>query len=124
MPHTMQRDSERRPIALGLARPAPSTPFGAKVFLLVTVLAAIVASMTIPIAPQMQASAEDKSMPNETLPSFAGAVEWVNSKPLTATNLHGKVVLVEFWTYTCINWLRTLPYVRAWADKYKIKAWS
>jgi len=53
------------------------------------------------------------------LPSFSGATEWLNSKPLTSEDLKGKVVLVEFWTYTCINWLRTLPYVRAWAEKYK-----
>ena len=53
------------------------------------------------------------------LPSFGGATGWLNSQPLTATGLRGKVVLVEFWTYSCINWLRTLPYVRAWAEKYK-----
>jgi len=58
-------------------------------------------------------------MLDETSPSFSGAVEWLNSKPLTATDLRGKVVVVEFWTYTCVNWLRTLPYVRAWAQKYK-----
>jgi thiol-disulfide isomerase/thioredoxin len=54
-----------------------------------------------------------------SLPSLAGATEWLNSPPLTAAGLRGKVVLVDFWTYTCINWLRTLPYVRAWAEKYK-----
>ncbi len=53
------------------------------------------------------------------LPSLDGANEWLNSPPLTAAGLRGKVVLVDFWTYTCINWLRTLPYVRAWAEKYK-----
>ena len=53
------------------------------------------------------------------LPSLAGATEWLNSPPLTAAGLRGKVVLVQFWTYTCINWLRTLPYVRAWAETYK-----
>jgi thiol-disulfide isomerase/thioredoxin len=54
-----------------------------------------------------------------TLPALAGAIEWINTPPLTMSELRGKVVLVEFWTYTCINWRRTLPYVRAWADKYK-----
>ncbi len=54
-----------------------------------------------------------------TFPSLGGAVTWFNSKPLTPAELRGKVVLVEFWTYTCVNWLRTLPYVRAWAEKYK-----
>jgi thiol-disulfide isomerase/thioredoxin len=53
------------------------------------------------------------------LPEFDGATGWLNSPPLTATGLRGKVVLVDFWTYTCINWLRTLGYVRAWAEKYE-----
>ena len=53
------------------------------------------------------------------LPGFDGATGWVNSEPLTAAGLRGRVVLVDFWTYTCINWLRTLPYVRAWAHKYQ-----
>ena len=58
-------------------------------------------------------------LPDEgKLPSFAGATGWFNSPPLTPAGLRGKVVLVDFWTYTCINWLRTLPYVRAWAGKY------
>jgi thiol-disulfide isomerase/thioredoxin len=47
------------------------------------------------------------------------AAEWLNSPRLTAAAVAGKVVLVDFWTYTCINWLRTLPYVRAWAQKYR-----
>ncbi len=55
----------------------------------------------------------------EELPSFGGAIEWLNSPPLTANDLKGKVVVVEFWTYSCINWLRTLPYVRAWDEKYR-----
>ncbi|MBN8976759.1 MAG: cytochrome c biogenesis protein DipZ [Rhizobiales bacterium] len=54
-----------------------------------------------------------------TMPSLDGAVEWLNSPPLTREALKGKVVLVDFWTYSCINCLRALPYVRAWADKYK-----
>lgn len=53
------------------------------------------------------------------LPSFRNATAWLNSPPLTAEALRGKVVLVNFWTYTCINWLRSLPYIRAWAAKYK-----
>ena len=53
------------------------------------------------------------------LPSFGGATQWLNSQPLTAAGLRGKVVLVDFWTYSCINWWRSLPYVRAWAEKYK-----
>jgi len=53
------------------------------------------------------------------MPVFQGAVAWLNSKPLTAADLRGKVVLVDFWTYSCVNWHRTLPYVRGWAEKYK-----
>jgi thiol-disulfide isomerase/thioredoxin len=55
------------------------------------------------------------------LASLEGADEWLNSPPLKAEDLRGKVVLVNIWTYTCINWLRQLPYVRAWAEKYKDK---
>ena len=55
------------------------------------------------------------------LPGLDGATGWLNSPPLTAAELRGRVILVNFWTYTCINWLRTLPYVRAWAEKYKDK---
>jgi cytochrome c biogenesis protein CcdA/thiol-disulfide isomerase/thioredoxin len=54
-----------------------------------------------------------------TMPELNGAVEWLNSPPLTRASLRGKVVLVDFWTYSCINCLRALPYVEAWAQKYK-----
>jgi thiol-disulfide isomerase/thioredoxin len=53
------------------------------------------------------------------IPGFDGATAWLNSSPLTPADLRGKVVLVDFWTYTCINWLRTLAYVRAWAERYR-----
>ena len=53
------------------------------------------------------------------LASLERANAWLNSPPLTPEALRGKVVLVDFWTYTCINWRRTLPYVRAWAEKYR-----
>ena len=53
------------------------------------------------------------------LPPLTGVVEWLNSKPLTQDELKGKVVLIDFWTYSCINCLRALPYVRAWWEKYK-----
>jgi thiol-disulfide isomerase/thioredoxin len=53
------------------------------------------------------------------LPSLGSATGWLNSQPLTASGLRGKVVLIDVWTYTCINWLRSRPYVRAWAEKYK-----
>src|SRR5436309_4446484 len=91
-------------------------------------LAAILASA---IAAPIETFAQDKSVPQQRtpavvrlpiegeLPSLGGATEWLNSPPLTPGGLRGKVVLVDVWTYTCINWLRTLPYVRAWAEKYK-----
>jgi thiol-disulfide isomerase/thioredoxin len=53
------------------------------------------------------------------LASLAHATTWLNSEPLTSAELRGKIVLVDFWTYSCINWRRQLPYVRAWAEKYK-----
>jgi thiol-disulfide isomerase/thioredoxin len=53
------------------------------------------------------------------LASFEGATGWLNSDPLTTEDLRGRVVLVDFWTYTCVNWLRTLPYLRAWVAKYQ-----
>jgi thiol-disulfide isomerase/thioredoxin len=52
------------------------------------------------------------------MPELAGATDWLNSKPLTLQDLEGMVVVVDFWTYTCINWIRTLPYIRAWAETY------
>jgi thiol-disulfide isomerase/thioredoxin len=60
------------------------------------------------------------SLPTEgEMPSLSGAVAWLNSPPLTKEGLKGKVVLVDFWTYSCINCLRAIPYVRAWAEKYR-----
>jgi thiol-disulfide isomerase/thioredoxin len=53
------------------------------------------------------------------IPELGGAVAWLNSAPITSQSLHGKVVLVDFWTYSCINSLRQLPYIQAWAAKYK-----
>jgi thiol-disulfide isomerase/thioredoxin len=91
-------------------------------------LAAILASA---IGVPIETLAEDKSIVQQMtpavfqlpiegeFPSLGGATGWLNSQPLTAAGLRGKVVLIDFWTYTCINWLRTLPYVRAWAEKYK-----
>jgi thiol-disulfide isomerase/thioredoxin len=64
-------------------------------------------------------SAEDTRMLQQQMPSLGRANAWLNTHPLSAAELRGKVVLVDFWTYTCINWRRTLPYVRAWADKYR-----
>lgn len=74
------------------------------------------AAMTMVAAPfSMIASAKARS----ELSPLERSTTWLNSQPLTDETLQGKVVLVEFWTYTCINWRRQLPYVRAWAEKYK-----
>ncbi|MGY2403172.1 cytochrome c biogenesis protein DipZ [Pseudomonas sp. SDO5271_S396] len=68
----------------------------------------------------MMAANHSDTLPIEgALPALDGAVQWLNSAPLSAEALKGKVVLVDFWTYSCINCLRTLPYVKAWAEKYR-----
>jgi thiol-disulfide isomerase/thioredoxin len=61
----------------------------------------------------------DAARASATWSRFTADRAWLNSEPLTADDLRGHVVLVDFWTYSCVNWLRTLPYVRAWADKYR-----
>jgi cytochrome c biogenesis protein CcdA/thiol-disulfide isomerase/thioredoxin len=67
-----------------------------------------------------QTEAEAETLPVEgQLPPLSGAIQWLNSPPLTAQDLRGKVVLIDFWTYSCINCLRALPYVQAWAQKYR-----
>lgn len=90
-----------------------------------TMMAAEAPSMTMSAnAPSMMMSANPSSAGNVLrveglLPSLAGATAWLNTAPLDAASLRGKVVLVDFWTYSCINCLRALPYVRGWADKYR-----
>jgi len=74
-----------------------------------------------PNSPAPKEEAKEQLPVEGNLPSLSGAVEWLNSPPLTAEALKGKVVLVDFWTYSCINCLRSLPYVRAWAEKYRDK---
>jgi thiol-disulfide isomerase/thioredoxin len=69
--------------------------------------------------PFLHGSATGQITSQSELMSLDRASEWLNSPPLTPSALRGKVVLVDFWTYTCINWRRSLPYVRAWAEKYK-----
>lgn len=71
-------------------------------------------------APVNQAPTDLANLPVEgIMPPLTGAVTWINSPPLTTEQLRGKVVVVDFWTYSCINCLRSIPYVRAWAEKYK-----
>lgn len=71
------------------------------------------------MARRAMAQAADTLPVEGQLPSLDGAVQWLNSAPLTAEQLKGKVVLVDFWTYSCINCLRSLPYTKAWAEKYR-----
>ena len=77
------------------------------------------AAMMIAAAQFGTASAETWLAGGGELASLVLATTWLNAQPLTAAALRGKVVLIEFWTYSCINWRRQLPYVRAWAEKYK-----
>ncbi len=78
------------------------------------------AEKTAATAPDGDAATMRPALPVEgTAPSLDGAVEWLNSPPLAREDLRGKVVLIDFWTYSCINCIRTLPYVRAWAEKYR-----
>jgi thiol-disulfide isomerase/thioredoxin len=60
-----------------------------------------------------------RSRASHSGPAFAGATDWINSEPLSPAELQGNVVLVNFWTWTCINWLRQEPYVRAWSQAYR-----
>lgn len=78
-------------------------------------------AVTGPAMMQAKPSAQStEDLPVENLtPSLAGARQWLNSDPLTIEGLKGKVVLIDFWTYSCINCLRAIPYVRAWAEKYR-----
>ena len=78
------------------------------------------AAMTVAAAHiDVPAAAQSGDRVSRELAAIGRATEWINSPRLTAATLRGKVVLVDFWTYTCINWLRTLPYVRAWSQKYQ-----
>jgi thiol-disulfide isomerase/thioredoxin len=91
-------------------------------------LAAILASVTVAPIETFAQNGNDVQQPalapidlpiEGKLPSLRGATTWLNSPQLSPADLRGKVVLFEFWTYTCINWLRAFPYTRAWAQKYK-----
>ena len=75
--------------------------------------------MTITAAHFGMSRAGEAAVTPRELSALGRATEWLNSPRLSATSLLGKVVLVQFGTYTCINWLRTLPYIRAWGQKYK-----
>ncbi|MFZ1086810.1 MAG: thioredoxin family protein [Terracidiphilus sp.] len=86
-----------------------------------TVLALVATLCWSALAGQAKAEAQEPSsiVGSSPLPGLSGATGWINSSPLTAEELKGKVVLVDFWAYSCINCLRSLPYLQAWAEKYK-----
>src|SRR5450432_985524 len=87
------------------------------------IFAGAIAVLVAAVAGQRSARQSDpdaaRSHIGGELPALGRATGWLNSPPLTPAGLRGKVVLVDFWTYSCINWRRTLPFVLAWADKYK-----
>jgi thiol-disulfide isomerase/thioredoxin len=78
----------------------------------IAALCVVSAAITMPLK-ATPARSDDVSMP------AGAATEWLNSSPQTAKDLRGRVVVVQFWTYTCVNWRRTLPYIRAWNAKYR-----
>src|SRR6201996_558887 len=78
-----------------------------------------VLSWAVVVPPVAGAQDTQSIVGSSPLYSLSDANGWINSKPLTAKELKGKVVLVDFWDYSCINCIRAVPYVRAWADKYK-----
>jgi thiol-disulfide isomerase/thioredoxin len=87
----------------------------AGVVVIVGLMAVVMLHSKKPIVPAAHAAVADEGPMLE----LAGAVAWLNSAPLSSESLRGKVVLVNFWTYSCINSLRELPYIRSWATKYK-----
>ena len=92
---------------------------------LISLTVALACVIGVPSSAAIQPGVDFMSLSAARLPiesqlsGFDGAIDWINSPPLDVSALRGKVVLIDFWTYTCINWRRTLPYVSAWADKYK-----
>lgn len=90
-----------------------------KTLTVAAVLFACIAGLT-QISATAAASNKTEPLPVEgTIPSLTGAVDWLNSPPLSVDELRGKVVIVNFWTYSCINCLRTLPYLKTWSKKYR-----
>src|SRR5437763_744752 len=82
--------------------------------------ACVMAGLAATGTPAERAEAGNGTLPVEGMAAgFDGATTWLNSAPLGPAQLRGKVVLVDFWTYSCINCIRTMPYVRAWAAKYR-----
>ncbi|WP_343657935.1 cytochrome c biogenesis protein DipZ [Paraburkholderia caribensis] len=116
--HLVDRLSPRKPA--GDAMMSANLQTGGPAMMKTSDTQAASANTTLPAGTMMRASVTAAPLPVEgTLPSLTGAVQWLNSPPLTNAQLKGKVVLVDFWTYSCINCLRTLPYVKAWSQKYR-----
>jgi thiol-disulfide isomerase/thioredoxin len=86
-----------------------------------SLMAAVVVALCCMVASLLEVKAQEPPsiVGSSPLPGLSGATGWINSGPLTAKQLKGKVVLVDFWAYSCINCLRSLPYIEAWAQKYK-----
>src|ERR1700741_2256821 len=97
----------------------PVVPRWRKVRLSIVFEVAAILSFAVVTVPQTAAQDTQSIVGSSPLYSLSGATGWINSKPLTAKELKGKVVLVDFWDYSCINCIRAVPYVRAWAEKYK-----
>jgi thiol-disulfide isomerase/thioredoxin len=87
----------------------------------IAVCVAVTSKLPDAFAANMGASQPLKLPVERVMPNLDGAVTWLNSAPFTPAQLRGKVVLVDFWTYSCINCIRTVPYIRAWAEKYRDK---
>jgi thiol-disulfide isomerase/thioredoxin len=85
----------------------------------IVVIAAAVATLLSPSAPSQGGGGNASSLPNlGKAPDFAGIAAWINSPPMTISQLRGRVVLVDFWTYSCINCIRTIPYLNSWYSEY------
>jgi thiol-disulfide isomerase/thioredoxin len=89
--------------------------------LTLTVLLIVVVLAILQFSPSLLPGKEASPRDHRAAPEFSGISAWLNSPPLTMESLRGKVVLVQFWTYSCINCLRTFPYVTKWYEKYKDK---
>ena len=88
-------------------------------FLGVAAMAAVATQLGLRGYAKAGSSAAARLPEEGALPPLSGGTDWLNSQPLAASGLRGKVVLVDFWTYTCVDWRRTLPYIRAWAEEYR-----
>src|SRR3989344_5869989 len=96
-------------------------PFVALVAVIFVVAAIVYIESQKPDLGKASANAQEKDSEYPIAPDFVGIERWINSEPLKIGQLKGKVVLVDFWTYTCINCIRTLPYLKEWDKKYRDK---